>query len=71
MTPFMQHICKCYQTGQIEEEEKEKICNEIIQTASSYLNPRLKDKLNDIILRTESNEKLRLQHEALENFNLR
>ena len=71
MTPFMQNICKCYQTGQIEWEKKENICDEIIKTASPYVNPELKIKLNAIIFQTESNKTLKLQQQDLENFNLR
>ena len=67
----MQNICKCYQTGKIEKEQKNKICDEIISTASSYVDPGLKAKLNDVIFQTESNKTLKLQQDALENFNLR
>ena len=71
MTPFMKNICKCYQTGKIKKGEKKNICNEIINSASSYVDPELKAKLNDIIFQAESNKTLKLQQEDLENFNLR
>ena len=72
MTPFMKNICRCYETKEIyEEEEKKRICDEIIRTASSYVNPELKRKLDCIIFQVGSNNTLKIQQEDLENFSLR
>ena len=65
----MQNICKCYQNRTLEKEKKERICDDIIKTASFYVNPELKEKLNDIIIK--SNEVFIDQQNKLENFDLR
>ena len=70
MTPFMQNICKCYRTGELEKEEKQSICDKIIKMASSFVDPELKVKLNEVIFQTEAHT-LKLQQDALEDFNLR
>ena len=53
----------------MDKEEKEDICNDIIRTASSYV--ELSSQLDHIIFQTESNETLKLQQQDLENISLR
>ena len=70
MTPFMKNVCRCYETKDIEEEEKERICDDIIDTASSYVNPELKTKIDNVIFQVGSNT-LKVQHQDLEKINLK
>ena len=70
MTPFMKNICRCYETQEIDEEEKKRICDDIIDTASSYVNPELKTKIDNVIFHTGSNT-LKVQHQDLEKINLK
>ena len=71
MTPFMRNICRCYETKNIYEKEKKSICDDIINTASSDVNPELKAKLDHVIFQVGSNETLKLQQQDLENISLR
>ena len=71
MTPFMKNICRCYETKKIDQEEKKRICNDIINTASSYVNPELKKKLDRVIFQVQSNNTLKLQQQDLENISLK
>ena len=71
MTPFMKNISRCYETKHIDGEEKKRICKDIINTASSYVNPELKKKLDDVIFQIESNNTLKLQQEDLQNISLK
>ena len=70
-SPFMMNISKCFETGKIEEDEMKKICEEIVKTASSYVDPRLQAKLKHVIFQDGSNETLKNQHEALAKFNMK
>ena len=71
MTPFMKNICRCYETKEIDEEEKKRIFENIINTSSSYVDPELKIKLDHVIFQIGSNETLKVQQQHLENFSLR
>ena len=69
MTPFMKNVCRCYETEEIEKEERKRICDGIINTASSYVNSELKKKLDHVIL--NSIDFLKLQLKDLENISLK
>ena len=71
MTPFMKNICRCYETKKIEKKERKRICDDIINTASSYVNPELKKKLDHVIFELGSNKTLKLQQEDFENISLK
>ena len=71
MTSFMKNICRCYETKKIEKEEMKRICYDIISTASSYVNPELKKKLDRVIFQIQSNNTLKLQLKDLENISLK
>ena len=71
MTPFMKNICRCYGTKYIKHEEKKRICDDIIDTASSYVNPELKKKLDRVIFQVGSNKTLKLQQQDFENISLK
>ena len=72
MTPFMKNICRCYEIKTIDREEKERICGEIIKTASTYVNSELKSKLDHLIThQIDSKNNLKLQQRNLENISLR
>ena len=71
MTPFMKNICRCYKTEYIDDKEKERICDDIISTTSSYVNPELKKKLDRVIFQVQSNNTLKLQQQDLENITLK
>ena len=71
MTPFMRNIRRCYETAKIEKEEKKRICDGIIRTASSHVEPKLKQLLDHIIFQLGSNNTLKLQQQDLENISLK
>ena len=72
---FMVSISKCFQTGEIDGYGRNKntkaICEQIVKTASSHVNPQLKAKLQDVIFQNGSNETLKKEHEALGKFNMK
>ena len=70
-SPFMVNISKCFQTGKIEKDEMKKICEQIVKTASSHVDPNLQAKLKHVIFQDASNETLKNEHEALKNFNMK
>ena len=70
LSPFMKNIQNCYQDGEIRRPERSHICEDVINTASSWVNPELKNELNQLICQP-SNNSLKLEHRALENFNIR
>ena len=67
----MVNISKCFQTDEIEKVEMKEICGEIVNTASSHVNPRLQAKLKHVIFQDASNETLKKEHEALGKFNMK
>ena len=67
----MNEISKCFQTGESEEDEMKKICEEIVKTASSHVDPKLQAKLQHVIFKDGSNETLKNEHEALGKFNMK
>ena len=68
----MVNISKCFQTGEIEQDEMKEICEKIVETASSHrLDPNLQAKLKDVIFQNGSNETLKKEHEALGKFNMK
>ena len=81
-SPFMVNISKCFQTGTFKDvdkmfdkiisrlNEKCHISYEIVKTASPDINPELKARLKHVIMQNESNT-LKLEHEALGQFNMR
>ena len=71
MTPFMKNISSCYETKEIGKKRRKRICKDIINTASSHVNPELKKKLDDVIFQIESNNTLKLQQEDLQNISLK
>ena len=71
MTPFMKNVSRCYETKTIDEKEKEQICDDIINTASSDVDPELKEKLDHVIFQIGSNNTLKLQQEDLQNISLK
>ena len=70
-SPFMMNISKCFETGEIEEDEMKKICEEIVKTASSYVDPELQAKLDHVIFQDVSNDTLKKEHQALGNFDMK
>ena len=56
---------------EITEKERKLVCDDIIKTASSYIDPELRKKLDNAIFQVESNETLKLQQQDLENISLR
>ena len=70
-SPFMVNITKCFQTREIGKDDMEKICEQIVKTASSHVDPRLQAKLKHVIFKDGSNETLKKEHEALGKFNMK
>ena len=68
---FMVNISKCFQTGEIEKDDMKKICEDIVKTASSYIDPNLQAKLKHVIFQDVSNETLKNEHIALGKFNMK
>ena len=67
----MVNITKCFQTGKIGKDDMKKICEQIVKTASSHVNPQFKAKLQDVIFQDGSNETLKNEHEALGKLNMK
>ena len=67
----MKNICRCYETKEIGWIEKKRICDDIIDSASSHVDPELKKKLDRVIFDIESNSTLKLQQQDLENISLK
>ena len=65
------NISKCFQTGKIKRDEMKLICEEIVKTASSQIDPKLQAKLKHVIFQDVSNDTLKKEHEALGNFNMK
>ena len=72
---FMVNISKCFQTGEIDKyghnENMKAICEQIVKTASSHVDPELQAKLKHVIFQDVSNDTLKKEHEALGNFNMK
>ena len=65
----MVNISKCFSTGDIM--DMKGICEQIVKTASSRIDPEMQAKLKHVIFQKLSNETLKNEHKALKDFNMK
>ena len=65
------NISKCFQIDEYKYGEMKTICEQVVKTASSYVDPKLQAKLQHVIFQDASNETLKNEHEALAKFNMK
>ena len=67
----MLNVSKCFQTCELGRDEIKMICEQIVETASSDVNPKLRAKLKRVIFQDKSNKTLKKEHELLKNFDMK
>ena len=68
---FMVNISKCFRTCKLDKDKMKEICEQIIKTVSFHrLDTDLQAKMEHIIFQNNSNETLKIEHEALVQFNM-
>ena len=70
MTPFMLNIQKCFTTTNLDQQQRARICDEILNSISPVVDPELLNGLNQIIGQPE-NRTLGLEQSALRQISLR
>lgn len=68
LSPFMKNIQKCYTNQYIDGRERGIICDEIINSASSIVNPTLLSRLNRLI--NQQQNELSLEHQRQRQLNI-
>ena len=70
MSPFMIKIQKCFTTTNLDQQERVRICDEILNSISPVVDPELLNGLNQIIGQPE-NRTLDLEQRALRQISIR
>ena len=70
LSPFMLNVRKFGEYNGIDGTERVRICDDIINTASSDVDQELIDRLNRVMIRPD-NEKINLEHDRLRAMNIR
>ena len=70
ISPFMTKIQQCFSTTSLNRRQKEEICDNVINSVSSFVDQEFLNELNQIIVKRE-NRTLGLEHDALRQFSIR
>ena len=72
LSPFMRNVRKCgeFNGGVLDNTERERIANDIINTASSDVDQELIDRLGRVMIRAE-NGTINAEHDRLRAMNIR
>ena len=70
MSPFMIKIQECFSTTSLDRHQKEEICDNLINSVSSFVDQDFVNGLNQVIAEP-GNRTLGLEHDALRHFSIR